>query len=65
MDKIRNRKSAISKIEKQPNEIQSAIDYGIDVSMLIDNVKRSPAERIRRRQIALNTAQKLRDAKHR
>jgi hypothetical protein len=43
--------------------IQSAIDYGIDISMLIDNLKRSPAERIKRHQIALNTAQKLRKAK--
>ena len=46
------------------DQIQAASDYGIDISMLIDNVKRSPAERIRRHQIALNTAQKLRNAKH-
>jgi hypothetical protein len=43
--------------------IQAAIDYGIDVSMLADNLQRSVTERIRRHQIALNTAEKLRKAK--
>jgi len=44
-------------------EIQAAIDYGIDVSMLIQNVKRSCTERIIRHQIALNTVEKLRKAR--
>jgi hypothetical protein len=44
-------------------EIQAAINYGVDISMLSDNLKRSIAERIRRHQIALNTVQKLRKAK--
>ena len=48
----------------QAPEIQAAIEYGIDISMLRDNLKLSPAERIRRHQIALNTAEKLREAKH-
>lgn len=42
--------------------IQAAADYGIDISMLIENLKRTPEERIRRHQIALNTAIKLRKA---
>ena len=46
----------------QPAEIQAAIDYGIDISMLKDNLKRSPSELIRRHQIALDTAKKLREA---
>ena len=46
----------------QPAEIQAAIDYGIDISMLKDNLKRSPSELIRRHQIALDTAKKLRKA---
>ncbi len=46
-----------------PKEVQAAIDYGIDIYALIANLKRTPAERIRRHQIALNTAQKLRKAK--
>ena len=43
--------------------IQAAIDYGIDISMLIDNINRSYAERIKRHQIALNTLEKFRKAK--
>jgi hypothetical protein len=49
---------------RQTDAIQAAIDYGVDVSMLIDNLKRGPAERIRRHQIALNTIEKLRKARH-
>ena len=49
---------------RQTDEIQAAIDYGIDVSMLIQNMDRSYTERIIRHQIALNTAEKLRNARH-
>lgn len=42
--------------------VQAAIDYGIDISMLMDNIKRTPAERIRRHQMALAVAEKLRRA---
>jgi hypothetical protein len=49
---------------QQIDEIQAAIDYGIDVSMLIENMARSYTERIIRHQIALNTAEKLRKARH-
>lgn len=45
------------------SEIQAAVDYGIDISMLIDNIGRSYSERIKRHQIALNTAEKLREAR--
>ena len=48
---------------RQIDEIQAAIDYGIDVSMLIQNMARSYTERIIRHQIALNTAEKLRKAR--
>lgn len=44
-------------------EIQAAADYGIDISMLIDNIRRSYSERIKRHQIALNTAGKLKRAR--
>ena len=44
---------------RQVNKIQ-AEDFGVDISMLIDNIKRTPTERIRRHQIALNTVEKLR-----
>jgi hypothetical protein len=45
------------------DEIQAAADYGIDISLLFDNIRKTPAERIRQHQIALNTAEKLRKAK--
>jgi hypothetical protein len=47
----------------QAAEIQAAVDYGIDISMLIDNIGRSYSERIKRHQIALNTAEKLKGAR--
>ena len=48
---------------RQKDPIRAAIDYGIDVSMLADNLRRSVTDRIKRHQIALNTAEKLRKAK--
>ncbi|HCO94348.1 MAG TPA: hypothetical protein DIU00_10415 [Phycisphaerales bacterium] len=48
---------------RQTDPIRAATDYGIDVSMLADNLRRSVTERIKRHQIALNTAEKLRKAK--
>jgi len=51
------------KIASQTDPIQAAIDYGIDVSMLADNLRRSVAERLRRHQIVLNMIKKLEKAK--
>jgi len=48
---------------RQTDPIRAAADYGIDVSMLADNLQRSVTDRIKRHQIALNTAEKLRKAK--
>jgi hypothetical protein len=60
----KSKKKRVSKSESlQTAEIQAAIDYGIDVSMLISNIGRSCTERIIRHQIALNTAEKLRKAR--
>jgi hypothetical protein len=61
----KRRTSKIKKKSKssQMDPIQAAIDYGIDISMLIDNINRSYAERIKRHQIALNTLEKFRKAK--
>jgi hypothetical protein len=44
-------------------EILAAVEYGIDVSMLIDNIHRSYSERIKRHQIALNMVEKLKGAR--
>jgi hypothetical protein len=47
----------------QKDPIRAAADYGIDIKMLFDNIARTPAERIRRHQIALETFRALRRAK--
>jgi len=49
---------------QQTDQIHAAIDYGIDISMLIQNIGRSYTERIIRHQIALNTVEKLRKVRH-
>ena len=43
--------------------IRAAAEYGIDIEMLRANVALTPAERLRRHQIALNTVEMLRKAK--
>jgi len=58
-----NHEKGCKNVSPQPDPIQAAIDYGIDVTVLRDNLGRTPAERIRRHQIALNTAKKLRQAR--
>jgi len=56
-----SRETRSKSVEIDP--VQAAVDYGIDVSALIDNAGRSCTERIKRHQIALNTAEKLRKAR--
>jgi len=46
----------------QTDEIRAAIDYGIDISMLMDNIKRTPTERIRRHRMALDSVIKMQKA---
>jgi len=47
----------------QKDPIRAAADYGIDIHMLLANLARTPAERIRRHQIALETFRAFRKAK--
>ena len=47
----------------EKDEIAAAAEAGIDIDMLEANLARSPIERIKRHQIAFNTAEKLRKAK--
>ena len=47
----------------QTDPIQAATEYGIDVTMLVDNLQRSVTERIKRHQMALNTVRKFQKAK--
>ena len=46
-----------------PDAIREAVEYGIDISLLRANLALTPAERLRRHQIALNTVEMLREAK--
>jgi hypothetical protein len=57
-----HQKSDISTPSDMP-ELAFAVDYGVDIQALIANLNRPVAERIRRHQIALDTFQKLRNAK--
>ena len=45
------------------NPIQAAIDYGIDVSQLRDNLALSVVQRLQRHQLALDMVEMLRKAK--
>ena len=61
---IKKSKNRISRTDyHQMAEIKALVDYGMDISMLIDNIHRSFSERILRHQIALNTAEKLKGAR--
>jgi hypothetical protein len=51
-----------AKIEP-PDAIQEAIDYGIDIAALRDNLALPPAERLRRHQIALDRVRRLQKAR--
>ncbi len=46
-----------------PDAIRAAVEYGIDISLLRANLALTPAERLRRHQIALNTVEMLREAR--
>ncbi|MFA6176442.1 MAG: hypothetical protein WC765_07685 [Phycisphaerae bacterium] len=48
-------------IEKYP-AMKTARRQGVDVYMLLDNLKRTPEERLQRHQIALQTFQKFHNA---
>ncbi len=50
---------------KPSDAIHEAAEYGIDISVLRANLALTPAERLRRHQIALNTVEMLREAKRR
>jgi len=63
---MRQRKNKIAGIcpsKRRKDPIRAAADYGIDIPMLMANLNRTPAERIRRHQIALDTFNVLRRSK--
>jgi hypothetical protein len=48
---------------ESPDAIQEAIEYGIDISLLRANLALTPAERIRRYQIAFDRMRRLQKAR--
>jgi hypothetical protein len=48
---------------ERPDALQEAIDAGIDIAAIRDNLARTPAERLRRHQIALDSVRRLRKAR--
>jgi hypothetical protein len=59
----RRREKSTGRKTREAALVRKAAEFGIDISALRDNLKRSYDERIRRHQIALNTVEKLRKAK--
>lgn len=49
--------------KEPPDAVQEAIDSGIDIAAIRDNLARTPTERLRRHQIALNTVEMLQKAR--
>ncbi|MBN1975134.1 MAG: hypothetical protein JW787_15940 [Sedimentisphaerales bacterium] len=60
---IPNKRKTSKRISGLAPEIQAAIDYGIDISLLESNLRLNCTQRALRHQIALDTFQKLRKAK--
>jgi hypothetical protein len=52
-----------SRKRRAADAVRQATAYGIDVSLIRDNLARTPAERMRRHEIALATAEMLRKAR--
>jgi len=63
MKQQKTKNAGIFRPKPRKDPIRAAADYGIDIPMLIDNMARTPAERIRRHQIALETFRVLRRTK--
>jgi hypothetical protein len=53
----------LKKIKNRHNKIQKAIDFGIDIEMLKDNLERSVTERVERHQAALELVRLFQKAK--
>jgi len=63
MKQLKNKIDGPLPLKPPKDPIRAAEDYGIDIPMLIANLARPPAERIRRHQVALETFRALRKAK--
>ena len=63
VDKAANTSESLDSLIARIPELASARDYGVDISMLLANLKRPVIERIKRHQIALDTFYKLQNAR--
>jgi hypothetical protein len=63
MRKARDKRAGIISSKSPKDPIRVAAEYGIDIPMLTANLARTPAERIRRHQIALEAFKMFRRAK--
>ena len=52
----------IDKLLEQCPELKEVADFGVDIHILLDNLRRPLSERIRRHQIALDTLNSIRKA---
>lgn len=60
---IYDQQERFDELVKQYPYLEEACNYGIDIQMLIDNANRTPSERLRRHQSALNAFNMLRGAR--
>jgi len=63
VDKAANTSESLDSLIARIPELAEARDHGVDISMLLANLKRPVIERIKRHQIALDTFQKLQNAR--
>jgi len=59
----KSRQQADRRLRQPVDQVHKAVEYGIDISMLRDNLARTVAERMRRHEIALATVEMLRKAR--
>ena len=59
----KSRQQAGRRLRQPVDQVHKAVEYGIDISMLRDNLARTVAERMRRHEIALATVEMLRKAR--
>jgi len=63
MRKVKDKRAGSHSPRPRKDPIRAAAEYGIDIPMLIANLARTPLERIRRHQIALEMFWILRRSK--
>jgi len=63
VDKAGNTSESLDSLVARIPELASAHDYGVDISMLLANLKRPVIERIKRHQIAFDIFYKLQNAR--